>query len=308
MTSHPPLSIIGAPSSAGAYGSGQERAPWTFRHHGLIPHLRALGLDVTDQGDGSTTPWRTDEANPTACNVYLVADVAVELADTVAAAMAADHNVLVLGGDCTVELGTVAGAIRDGSRVGLAYVDLDADLNTPATGDGILDWMGVAHLLDIPGAHPRLGAIGSTRPMLTPPALRLFGTHSVSDPEQAVIDRLDLHVETLESVRDDLPAVTGRTREWATQFDRVLVHVDADVLDFDQFPIAENTDSRSGLSLTELGLLLRALCTLPNWSGLTVCEVNPAHSRDEQDSFGRLIATLGHALAPDGLADTESTP
>lgn len=177
--------------------------------------------------------------------------------------MAANQTVLVLGGDCTVELGTVAGAIRDQSRVGLAYVDLDADLNTPATGDGILDWMGAAHLLDIPGAHPRLAAIDTTRPMLTPSALRLFATHNISDPEQVVIDRLTLHVETLDLVRGDLAAVTERTRKWAAQFDRVLVHVDADVLDFDQFPIAENTDSRSGLGLSELGSLLRVLCTLP---------------------------------------------
>lgn len=190
-TSHPLLSIIGAPSSAGAYGPGQERAPLTFRHYGLIPHLRALGLDVTDRADGSTTSCRTDETNPTACNVDLVADVAAELADTVAFAMAVNHNVLVVDGDCTVELGTVAGATRDGARVGL-------------------------------------------------------------------------HVETLKSVRDDLPAVAGRTREWAGQFDRVLVHVDADVLDFDQFSIAANTDSRSGLSLTELAQVLRGLCTLPN--------------------------------------------
>lgn len=307
MSSHRSLSIIGAPSSAGAYGPGQERAPGTFRHHGLIAHLRAVGLDVADHGDGSTTVWRTDESNPTACNADLVADVAAELADTVAAAMAADHNVLVLGGDCTVELGTVAGAIRDGSRVGLAYVDLDADLNTPETGDGILDWMGAAHLLDIPGAHPHLASISTTKPMLTPMSLRLFGTHSVSDPEQAVIDRLDLHVEPLEAVRGELAAVTERTREWAGHFDRVLVHVDADVLDFDQFPIAENTDSRSGLSLTELGDLLDVLCGLPNWAGLTVCEVNPAHSPDEEDSFRRLIATLGHALAPKEQASTQAT-
>lgn len=299
MTSRPPISLIGAPSSAGAYGPGQEQAPLAFRRHGLVEHLRALGLDVTDLGEGSTTPWRADESNPTACNVDLFADVAAELADTVAAAMATGHNVLVLGGDCTVELGTVAGATRDGARVGLVYVDLDTDLNTPETGDGILDWMGAAHLLDIPGAHPRLASIGSTRPMLTPSALRLFATHSVSDPEQAVVDQIGLHVETLELVRDDLLAVAARTQEWARQFDRVLVHVDADVLDFDQFPIAENTDSRSGLSLPELGQVLRLLCTQPSWSGLTLCEINPAHTIDEPDSFRQLIATLGQALAPE---------
>lgn len=308
MSLRPPLSLIGAPSSAGAYGPGQERAPGAFRRHGLVTHLERRGLTVLDRGDGATVRWQADRTNPTASNVHLVAEVAAELADTVAAAMAQGQAVLVLGGDCTVELGTVAGATRDRSRVGVAYVDLDADLNTPATGDGILDWMGAAHLLDVDGAHPHLASIGTTRPMLDPPALRFFATHNITDPEQEVIDRLHLHVETLDSVQGDLAAVTARTREWAAQFDRVLVHVDVDALDVDQFPIAENTDSRSGLSLAELGSLLRVLCTLPTWAGLTVCEVNPAHAPDETQSFRELIDTLGDALAPTDTAHPPATP
>lgn len=38
------------------------------------------------------------------------------------------EDVLVLGGDCRIELGTVAGALADGSSVGLIYIDLDGDL------------------------------------------------------------------------------------------------------------------------------------------------------------------------------------
>lgn len=37
----------------------------------------------------------------------------------------------MIGGDCTVELGTVAGALRDTTSVGVVYIDLDTDLNTP---------------------------------------------------------------------------------------------------------------------------------------------------------------------------------
>ena len=49
-----------------------------------------------------------------------------------------------------MELGTVAGASRAGRSIGLVYVDLDCDLNTPASvTDGALDWMGVAHLLGL---------------------------------------------------------------------------------------------------------------------------------------------------------------
>ena len=39
--------------------------------------------------------------------------------------MSADEAVLVLGGDCTIELGTVAGALHEAESVGLVYIDLD---------------------------------------------------------------------------------------------------------------------------------------------------------------------------------------
>ena len=259
MMNRPPnraLSVIGAPSSAGAYGPGQEHAPAVFRRHGLITSLKARGLDVVDRGDGAVAHWRADEANPTAGNVELVTDVVLELAESVASALADDHNVLVLGGDCTVELGTVAGAIRSGTTVGLAYIDLDADLNTPETGDGILDWMGVAHLLDVPGSDERLASVAHRRPMLSPDAVRLYAAKNVTEAEREVIDRLDIGVETLAAVLTEPSAVAARTRAWAEAFDSVLVHVDFDVLDYDRFPIAENTDRRGGLDLDSLSRLL----------------------------------------------------
>jgi arginase len=289
------LSVIGAPSSAGAYGPGQEHAPAAFRRHGLISELRASGIEVVDRSDGTLTGWRRDEDSP-AANADLVAAVANELAESVAAAFTAEHDVLVLGGDCTVELGTVAGALRDGASVGLAYVDLDADLNTPETGDGILDWMGVAHILAIPGSHTVLSSIAGPNPMLRTSAVRLFATANITGPEQAVVDRLGIHVEPLPAVVEDPGAVARRTREWATAYDRVLVHVDVDVLDYDRFPIAENTGRRGGLDLGSLTELLADLCALPNRRALTLTEVNPEHAPDERHSFRQLIAMLAQVL------------
>ncbi len=77
------LSVIGAPTSAGAFGPGQERAPSAFRAHGLLDALRARGLDVVDRGDGRRAEWRTAQRSPEARNVNTVAAVARELADTV---------------------------------------------------------------------------------------------------------------------------------------------------------------------------------------------------------------------------------
>lgn len=289
------LTVIGAPSSAGAYGPGQERSPAVLRKHGLIGALEELWA-VVDRGDGQLTRWRRDEDNPSAANAELVAAVAGDLANSVATAFAEDHDVLVLGGDCTIELGTVAGALQDGSSVGLAYVDLDADLNTPETGDGILDWMGLAHVLGVAGSHDRLSSLAGRRPMLRPDAVRLFATDNITPSEQVVIDQLGIRVEPLTRVIRDPRAVAARTRDWARAFDRLLVHVDVDVLDYAKFPIAENTGLRGGLDLSSLADLLGDLCALPNWRALTLTEINPEHAPDEQHSFHQLTTMLADVL------------
>jgi arginase len=296
--------VIGAPSSAGAYGPGQERTPGVFRKHGLISKLKARGIDVIDRGDGAIACWQADEANPTARNAGPVAGVALELAEAVASALADDHNVLVLGGDCSIELGTVAGAIRTGAGVGLAYIDVDADLNTTETGDGIFDWMGVAHLLDVPGADDRLSSLGPYRPMLKPDAVRLLAVDNITGPERRLIDRLGIGSETLASTLTDPSAVAARTRPWAKTFDCLLVHLDVDVLDNDQFPIAENTRRRPGLDLPSLAGLVSDLCALPNWRALTLTEINPDHAPDERQSFQQLIALLCDALEPRSTSPT----
>ena len=180
--------------------------------------------------------------------------------------------------------------------MGLAYIDLDADLNTPATGDGILDWMGVAHLLAIPGAHGELSSLAAQRPMLEPHALRLLGTNNITTAEEGVIEDLAICVEPLASVMADIEQVATRTRHWAQGYDRLLVHLDVDVLDYEKFPIAENTGRRGGLDLTVLTQLLTGLCALPSWRALTLTEINPGHAPDERHSFQQLIAMLKNAL------------
>ena len=155
------LAIVGAPSSAGAYAPGQERAPTALRAARLPQLLAGAGISIDDRGDVDGFRWRIDRKNPRAMNAGAAAAVARAVADHVASALADGSPVLVLGGDCTVELGTVAGALRETESVGLVYIDVDTDLNTPdSTADGALDWMGVAHMLGLEGTVPELGTLG----------------------------------------------------------------------------------------------------------------------------------------------------
>ena len=297
------LSVIGAPSSAGAYAPGQERAPAAFRHHGLLPALAGQGYEVIDRGDVPGFRWRPDAACPQAMNLKAVAQVAAGVREQVAGAMAEEQVAIVLGGDCTVELGSVAGATRDGSRSGLLYIDFDTDLNTPAQSDGALDWTGVAHLLDLPGVAPELASLGRARPLLRPQDLLYLAVDNMTEPEAATIARLDIATIRLAEARGSPGSTEARVRNWAEGFERVLVHLDVDVLDFTQFPIAENTRRCAGLTLDELRALLTLALRLPNWRVLTVTEVNPDHAPDERRAFEVLSKILASSLARGSKAE-----
>jgi arginase len=241
--------------------------------------------------------WRLDPTRPKAMNCDLVQKSAAAVADVVAEALAVDECALVLGGDCTVELGTVAGALRSIDSVGLIYIDLDTDLNAPEASAGCLDWTGVAHLLDIPGAAPELSSLGPRRPMLAPANILYFGTDNITPGEARTMRELSLKQISLKEVKADPEAAAKRAVEWASPFSGLLVHLDVDVLAFNDFPIAENTRRRLGLTLDELTTALSYLLATPNWRALTITEVNPDHAPDEAEAFSQLNEMIASVLA-----------
>jgi hypothetical protein len=79
------------------------------------------------------------------------------------------------------------------SNVGLIYCDLDVDLQTPqTTTDGVLDWMGVAHMLGVEGVARDLKELGPRSPLLRADAVFLFAHKNVEPCEQQWIDSLGI--------------------------------------------------------------------------------------------------------------------
>jgi arginase len=292
------LDIVGAPSSAGAYAPGQERAPTAWRAAGLVDLLRQRGIEVNDRDDVPGFRWRVDREHMRAMNADGAAGTARAVADRVAEGLSEGAAVLVLGGDCTVELGTVAGATRATEDVGLVYIDYDTDMNIPdSVTDGALDWMGVAHLLGIPGTLPELAGIGPRTPMLRADQVQLFANGNSTAFERRTIDELGIAEVRLAAVKK-APAGAARAvvERFAARFDRLLVHVDVDVLDFLDFPIAEETRRYPGLRFDQLIDSLRVLAAAPNFATLTICEINPDHDPDGS-SMRRLSEAIAEAIS-----------
>ena len=288
------LDIIGAPSSAGAYAPGQEQAPQALRAAGLLAFLEERGIAVSDRGDVPGFRWRIDRENPRAMNADAAADIAHAVADQVAESLAEGSAILVLGGDCTVELGTVAGATRDAPETGLVYIDYDTDMNTPlSVEDGALDWMGVAHLLGLRDTVPILAGVGPRTPMLRPDQILLFANGNSTEFERSTIDELRIEeVPIAQVTADPRGAAHEVVNGLARRFERLLIHVDVDVLDYLDFPIAEETRRNRGLRFDQLVAALRELVAAPNWVALTICEINPDHDPD-----GSSLRELSEAIA-----------
>jgi arginase len=296
------LAVIGAPSGAGACGVGQERTPAAIRAAGLIKQLDRVGFEVTDLGDSPVVPWRPDRANPRAQNLDAVVEVVGSTSRRVADALAQqDRMALVLGGDCTVGIGTVAGTRQALGRVALAYFDLHSDLNTPASAtDGALDWMALAHMLALEGAAPTLTAAAGHAPLLDPDQVVLFAhdrSHSTRF-ERGEIERLGLARLALEDVRGDPEGAAGRALELlATRSDRYAIHLDVDVVDFTDAPLSEHPSRNTGLKLDQMLRALRVLASGPGLVAITLAELNPHNAAADDGLLERFAAALADAIS-----------
>jgi arginase len=294
------VTLVEAPTSAGAYAPGQEDGPRALLEAGLIERLEAEGVVVNRAERVTPFRWRPDADSPRAANATVVIDRAGQVASRVRAAPAED-TVLVLGGDCTVGVGTVAGLTGGAERLGLVYFDRHADLNVPdSTVDGALDWMGVAHMLDIAGAVDGLAGLTGSRPMLGDEQISFLGLGPHTPFEREVIAGRRLPVVDIHTTGSDPRASARAALTPLAACDRLAIHFDVDLVDFLDAPLSENTDRGPAPSLAACGDALAELIGDPRTSALTVTEFNPHHGSEDGETTRRLVDVLVHVLgSPD---------
>jgi len=273
--------LIGVPSSAGAHGPGQEKAPSALRTAGLLGALREAGLDVEDLGDLPVARFAPDRAERKRQSQSQVVKVARQVADAVASAVERELIPIVLGGDCTITLGVVAGLLRHQPDLGLIYFDGDADLTTPeTTRSGIFDSMGVAHLIG--AGDPDLAHIGPRFPLLEQDRIILFGFHPYEiEPDESRV------LASSPMAKYPVTSMDGRPVELAAQARArleeraraIAVHFDVDVMDSAEIPLAD-WPHYDALSFGDAMRCLSVFVGSPKLAALVVTEINPDHDPD----------------------------
>jgi arginase len=253
---------------------------------------------VDDAGDLPETPFSVDRDQPRKRSLPAVAGVARQVADAVAEVAGPGRLPLVVGGDCTITLGAVAGLRREHADLGLVYIDGDADLGTPQTTDsGIFDSMGIAHLLG--AGAPELAGFAGPPPLLDPGRLALAGCdpREIDDAGRRFLaDRGVSFQEGPALAADPAGAASTALAAIADAAGPVLVHFDVDTVDSGDLPLANFPHYGSGVTLEHAVGCLRVLCRHPALAGLVLTEVNPTHDADGT-LLDRYIDAVVEALA-----------
>jgi arginase len=295
------IAYAGVPTSLGSYSPGQEKAPQAFRNAGFPEMLRKQGLKVVDYGDLPVRRWRPDKTSLLAQHWEAVVACVRETEAHLSQAVSQRHIPVVIGGNCTIALGVVAAHLKTSESLGLIYLDLHADMNTPAsTKDGALDWMGLAHMLGLHGAVPELANFGPRYPLLSPAQVHLVGfdPNSATEWERSVIrERAIAATNLVDVVQSPAACASAILSKWATKFERFLVHFDVDVLDFNDLPLAENYSKNKGLSYNHTLETLQVLLKSPKFAGLTLTEINPDHGAEDGSTVHRFAQDLSRLLA-----------
>ncbi|MFN2594121.1 MAG: arginase [Actinomycetota bacterium] len=283
------ITIIGAPLDLGAARRGVDMGPSAIRYSGLAERLEALGLDVADEGNvGAELPEVANVADERARYLPEILATCAQIATRVSEIAGDDRFPLVLGGDHSIAMGSLAGLNAALGTGGVLWVDAHADMNRPTTSPS-----GNVHGMPLATA---LGACGfelegfATPPWVQPDRVAIVGARELDPGEKKLIRELGVYVATMADIdRRGIPDVMREALEVVGGPGFVHVSLDVDVCDPEIAP-GVGTPVRGGLSYREAHLAMELVAESGLLTSLEVVEVNPI--LDHADATGALAVDL----------------
>ena len=274
------IRIIGVPLDLGQERRGVDMGPSALRVAGLNARIAELGFAVEDAGN-LPVPIREMQSvgNHKAKYLAEIAESCQRQAAWVQRTLRQGWLPLVLGGDHSIAVGTVAGVAefyrRKGKKVGLIWVDAHADMNTPKTSpSGNIHGMGLACCL---GYGPReLTHLFNISPSVPPRNAVLVGAREIDGSEKGTVNQSGLTVYTMRNI--DERGLRTVMQEAIAIADRdtagFCVTLDMDFVDPSEAP-GVGTPVRGGATYREAHLVMEMIADAGRMLSLELVEINP---------------------------------
>ncbi|MBO8171479.1 MAG: arginase [Bacillaceae bacterium] len=274
------ISIIGVPMDLGADRRGVDMGPSAIRYAGIKKRLESLGYQIKDMGDLPVPRPESFEIKDQNLK-YLpeILEVSEQLAKTVEEEIHKGFFPLVLGGDHSIAIGTIAGAAQHYKNMGVIWFDAHGDLNTAdTTPSGNIHGMPLAISLGL--GHPDLVNVGGFSPKIKPENTVIIGARLLDPGEKDLIKEMGMKVFTMHEIdRMGMAAVIEEAIAHVTNgTDGVHLSLDLDGLDPADAP-GVGTPVIGGISYRESHLAMEILADADILTSAEVVEVNPILDR-----------------------------
>lgn len=291
------LSIIGVPMDLGQTRRGVDMGPSAIRYAGVIERIENIGYSVEDKGNieiALAERVHSDE-NTNLKNLKAVADASERLAQTVSDVITNKRFPLVLGGDHSIAIGTLAGVGRHYKNLGVIWYDAHGDLNTADTSpSGNIHGMPLAASIGI--GDDALTRIGGYTPKVKPENIVIIGARSLDEGEKELIKEKGIKVYTMHEIdRMGMTKVMEETILYLRdKTDGVHLSLDLDGLDPHDAP-GVGTPVIGGISYRESHLAMEMLAESQLITSAEFVEVNPI--LDERNKTATVaVALMGSLL------------
>ncbi len=272
-----PIEVIGCPVDFGGNLRGVGMAPTAFRLAGLVESISEQGLAIRDGGDIEVAKEKFPrKKEPPMKDIRQIYE---NLADRVTRSLKGRRFPLILGGDHSIAIGTIAGAARHfknkNQRMGVLWVDAHGDMNTPETSpSGNIHGMPLAASLG--EGISALVKVGGFSPKIEPQRCALVGIRNLDDAEKENIARFGVKVFTMKDIdRRGLSAVLEEAIAVASKgLAGMHVSFDLDVVDPKIAP-GVGTAVPGGMSYREAHLTMELISDSKAMTSLEVVEANP---------------------------------
>ncbi len=309
MVKESTIGVIGVPQDLGASRRGVDMGPSAMRVANLKKKIEHLGYEVRDYGNISchdidehipSDIRRTKDARKARYLAYII-DTARHLKERIRKAITNNHFPLVLGGDHSISIGTMAGMMElHQGKTGIIWVDAHGDFNTPeTTPTGNIHGMPFAVITG--RGHPALLEIGPS-PTVNEKNAVLIAARDIDAKEAELLEKSQVTVFTMKDIDEDGMAKVARKAISIATKDVDHLHVSFDIDSVDP-SIAPGTGTavQGGLTYREAHLLLEIFHESKHLSSLEMVEVNPTldvRNKTAKLAVDLICSALGKKILP----------
>ncbi|XP_053476222.1 arginase-2, mitochondrial isoform X1 [Ictalurus furcatus] len=310
---HLSVAIVGAPFSKGQKRRGVELGPKAIRDAGVVERLASLENAVHDFGDLSFEHLEEDDRFMNVPFPRTVGRANQILSDAMSRAVGAGHTAVMLGGDHSLAIGSVAGHAQQRPDLCLIWVDAHADINTPMTSpSGNLHGQPVAFMLkELQDKMPAVPGFSWMKPFLAARDLVYIGLRDVDPGEHVILKSLGIQCFTMRDIdRLGMQRVMEVTLDHLLARKRRPIHLSFDIDAFDPtLAPATGTPVNGGLTYREGMYITEEIHNTGLLSAMDLVEVNPAlgaSSEAVEATAGLAVDVIASSLGQTReLQDTE---